>query len=384
MLRYLLHVFSILLMCSGVAWSAEKATVFTQKDLAHMIVQQFKWDSGLTKTPTDRDYLQILGGKRTYRYEAEAAYNELTDRVSLREYPLFGEFTGKGWIMGVSTTTSSTMTILLPIAGEYDLKARIKGNGFIFTVNGVEYRADSKTKAFQDTEIAKLKLNAGVITIALSIPPEGAIDSFSLVARDYPSVQPFMGWRFKEGLTAARLAETAVALANIFDQLPDGDQANTPKPVSVAEKGVLPPTASLTTAPYLGHFNSQQWVRSNYQSTIKVPVTVTVTGYYSISANVMGGNISGLINDVPFEATSLPYLTKINLGVYRLEAGENSITFKLPVAGGIDTIDFVRKSSKPEDFMKLASVLGPAERKIKSDESLALLKKLQGAYSIRK
>ncbi|MEI7817432.1 MAG: hypothetical protein WCI45_09605, partial [Desulfuromonadales bacterium] len=113
MFRYLSLIIMLLFLFQSVSLAADIAPVFTQKDLAKLILQQFSWSGGLTKEPGDRDYLLILGGKRNFRYEAENAYNEKTDRVTMRDFPLFGAFTGKGWIMGVSDTTNSTMTILL-------------------------------------------------------------------------------------------------------------------------------------------------------------------------------------------------------------------------------------------------------------------------------
>jgi hypothetical protein len=381
----MLLVLAGIVLLQVAAWAADKPATYTQKDFARMIVQQFQWTGGLPKESADRDYLLILGGKRTYRYEAESAYNPKTDRVSMREYPLFGSFTGKGWIMGVSTATTSTMTVLLPIDGEYDLKAVIKGNGFIWNINGKDYQADSKSTVFRETDVAKLNLKAGVVTVTLTIPPEGAIDSFSLSARDYPSVQPYMGWRFKDALTAARLAETAVSLTNSYAKLPDADQVNTPKPVVVVEKATFPPTASATNAAYLGPFSSSQWLRANFSgATVKIPFTVTMTGYYTITANILGEKITGTVNGAPFELAGKIYLSRMSLGLYRLETGENSITVNLPPMGGIDVVDFIRKSTKPEDFLTLAAVPGPPERKIKGDEAIALVKKIQGANSIRK
>lgn len=96
-----LVIFVALVLFAAPAWPAEKVeTVFTQKNLAHMIVNQFGWGDGLPKEPVDRDYLVILNGRRTFRFEAENAYNPTTDRVTLAEYNLYGPFSGKGWLLG--------------------------------------------------------------------------------------------------------------------------------------------------------------------------------------------------------------------------------------------------------------------------------------------
>lgn len=384
MLRYTLSIIMFFSMIQSISWGADKAPVFTQKDFAHLIVQQYSWSDGLPKDPADRDYLTILGGRRSFRYEAENAYNERTDLVSVKDTELLGPFTGKGWIQGVSNTTYSNFTILLPISGEYDLKGVIKGSGFVWTIDGKEYLADSKSKKFQETEVARIKLKAGLITIRLTIPPEGAIDSFSLTASDLPSIQPFLGWRFKEGLTAARLAETLVAMTNRFALLPDVPQVDSPKPLDVSEKVVLPSTASLTTANYLGPYSSAKWIRADYRgATLQIPLTVAETGYYGVSVNAMGDSVSGKINDISFRLPAKPYLDKVNLGLYRLEAGDNAFTITLSPAGGIDSVGFNRKSTKPEDFMLLAGVNGPFDRLISQDEASRLLKLIQGSLSVR-
>jgi hypothetical protein len=354
MFRYTLLIVTFLSIFSSVLWGADKTAVFTQKDFASLILQQFSWSDGLPKESSDRDYLMILGGKRTYRYEAENAYNALTDRVSIKEYPLFGPFTGKGWINGISEATSSTMTILLPIGGEYDLKTVIKGDGFVWKINDKEYRSDSKSKNFQETDVAtKLKLKAGIVTIKLTIPANGAIDSFSLSAPDYTSVQPFMGWRFKEKLTALRMAEIAVAMTDRFDQLPDAPQASSPKPLSAIEKAILPPTAAATTAPYLGGFASPKWVRADFRgATLQMPFSVAETGYYGLKVRVMGETVSGSVNSTPFKSSGKQYLDMMNIGVYRLEAGDNQFSITLPPMGGMDEVQFTRKNTTSDAFMR--------------------------------
>ncbi len=385
MRRSTLLIIAVLSLFQSFSWGADKAPVFTQKDFARLILQQFSWSGGLPKEPSDRDYLLILGGKRTFRYEAENAYNKLTDRVTVRDFPRFGAFTGKGWILGVSDTTYSTCTVLLPIAGEYEFKAVIKGNGFVWNIDGKEYPADSKSGDFRETDIAKVKLQAGVVTIKITIPPEGAIDSFSLTAPDYTPIQPFPGWRFREALTAVRLAETAVALTNRYAWLPDAGQAASPKPLAVSEKVVLPPAAAPTTISYLGPFSSATWIRADYRgATLQIPLTVSDAGYYGLIVNVMGEHISGNINDTPFKLSGKPYLDKLNLGLYRLESGDNTLTITLPPVGGIDTVEFNRKSSLPDDFLRLSGVSGPADRLIGAEEAAALLKSIQGSFPIRK
>jgi hypothetical protein len=384
-MRYLFVSIVTLLLLSTVSFGADPAPAYLQKDLARQILQQLSWDSGLPKEPADRDYLMILGGKRSFRYEAESSYNPETDMVTVKDFPLFGAFTGKGWIFGVSETTSATFTVLLPIAGEYDFKAVIKGDGFIWKIADKEYHINSKSKSFRETDIAKVNLKAGAVTINLTIPPECAIDSLLFTAPDQTSVQPFSGWRFREKLTAARLAETAVALTNGFAKLPDSGPQASPKTIAVSDMVALPANVAPTTASYLGPFYSKSWVRADFNgATLQIPLTVAETGYYTLTANVIGENIYGKVNDSLFKLSSKQYLNKTVLGLYRLESGDNLLSITLPPSGGIDTVDFSKKSSTPEDFMRLAGVKGPADRLIDADETAALLKSIQGSNFTRK
>lgn len=385
MFRYLFVIIATLLLFAPISRSEDKVPVFTQKDFARLILQQFSWNGGLPKEPTDRDFLLILGGKRTYRYEAENAYNEKADRVTMNSNPKFGAFTGTGWILGVSEPTTSTFTVLLPIEGEYDIKAVIKGNGFVWNVGNKEYRADSKSGNFQEITIAKVKLKEGVVSLTITIPPEGAIDSFSLTAPDYPSIQPYNGWRFKEVLTAARLAETVIAMTNRYSELPDAEQKTSAKARADFDKIILPPTVTYTTASYLGPFTSSRWLRADYRgATLQIPLVVAETGYYGIVLNVMGQPVSGSVNVTPFKLTGKPYLYKHDIGFYRLEAGDNMLTLSLPPTGGIDSVEFNMKNSKPEDFLRLAGVTGPADRLVGAQEAAAVLKKIQDSFPIRK
>lgn len=377
-------IIAVLFLFSATAWGGDTKTEFTQKDFAQLILSHFSWSAGLPAEPTDRDYLLILGGKRTFRFEAENAYNEKTDLVTMREFNIFGPFTGKGWIFGVSDTTSATFTVLLPIEGEYTLKSVIKGNGFVWKIDNKDYRVDSNSGNFREVEVNKITLKAGIQTINVSIPPDGAIDSFSFTAADLAPIQPLIGWRFKEQLTAGRMAEIFLAMASLYSKLPDS-QDNSVKSVPVFEVAQIPATAARTSVAYLGRFTSREWIRADYRGAgIQIPVKIVDTGFYTVTGNVMGEKIKGSINQNPFEVKGKPYLDRIDLGLYRLESGDNMITIELPPMGGVDSLEFRKKSASPDDLLKLAGIKGPAERPIPADEAGAFLKSIQAAYSARK
>lgn len=371
-------------MCLSVVCYAEVKEVFTQKLFVQRLFQHLSWNQGLTKEPADRDYLQILGGKRTFRYEAENAFNENADRVSVRNFSLYGPFTGKGWLLGVSDTTEVEFAALVPISGEYTLNAVIKGNGFIWNIGDRQYRADSKSDIFRGVDIGKIILKAGVLKIRVSIPPEGAIDSFSLSAPDYAPIQPVAGWRFKEPLTAGQLAEIVVSMSGRHEQLQNAED-KTPRRVSVFESAVIPSSAVATGIEEFGKFTSREWVRSDYRgASIQVPVKNAVAGFYGITANVMGGRITGSVNETPFEALAKPYFDTVRLGLFRLESGDNLITINLPPMGGIDTLELGMKNMSSDSFLAVSGIKGPAERLISAEEAESVIKSVTGSYPVRR
>lgn len=384
----MLHIHRVLIVAfilsTTTLWAAEAKETFTQKSFVQLMLQNLSWNQGLSKESPDREYLQILGGKRTFRYEAENAYNEKTDRVTFRSFTLYGPFSGKGWIMGVSDTTSADFTTLLPIRGEYVLKAVIKGNGFIWDVNGKKNVADSKSDIFREIEIGKMNLEAGIVKILVSIPPDGAIDSFTFTAPDYLPIQPFAGWRFKESLTAGQLAEILVSIAGDQEKLPEPEQKAVKK-LAVFESAIIPPTASKTVIEEFGRFYSSEWVRSDYRgATIQLPVKNAIAGFYRITANAMGGLITGSVNEAQFEALAKPYLANVQLGIFRLESGDNLITINLPPMAGIDLLELNMKSMNPVDSLALSRVKGPPERIILRDEAESVLKAIPFSKPVRR
>lgn len=380
----LLMAFVAFFLLNPTSWAVDAKADFTQKDFVRMMFQRLSWENGLSKDPPDRDYLQILDGKRKFRYEAENAYNEKTDRVTVREFSLYGPYTGKGWLLGVSDTTLVNFTTFVPIKGLYSLKAVIKGNGFVWKIDSKEYRADSNSDKFREIEIGKVSLKPGIVTLLVSVPPEGAIDSFSFSADDYPPIQPIDGWRFKEALTANRLAEIAVSISGRQEQLPESIQEPSRK-VAILGTSTIPPGATLTDAAEFGKFNSRQWVRADYRgAAILVPLKIAEAGFYCIDANLMGGTVTGSVNDVLFEVSAKPYFDKARLGLFRLESGDNLVTVNLPPMGGIDTLELTRKSMTSEDFLQLSGIKGPPERLIPVDEAEAVLKAILDRYPVRK
>jgi len=266
----------------------------------------------------------------------------------------------------------------------YSLKAVVKGDGYIWNVHGKDYKAGSTAGAFKEITVGAVPVKPGVTTIKVSIPPQGGIDSFTFSAPDYPPVQPFAGWRFKEPLTAARLAEVGVSMMNAYDKLPEV-QKDIPATLAAVDAALPPQNAAPTKISYLGAFSSQAWLRADFRgATIQIPLKVAETGIYGLRARVLGQRVDGDVNGNAFVATGKPYLDVTELGLFRLDSGENMLTLKLPPMGGIDVIEFTRRGTSSEDFMNLAGLSGAPDRVVTAAEAKIFINRINEKYRVRK
>ena len=372
-------------IAAGLVWAAEKApAAITQKDFASMIISELNWADGLPKEPSDRDYLVILGGKRNFNFEAENTHNTLTDNVTVRAFELFGPFNGKGWLMGISETTTAHFTVHIPIGGEFNLKARVKGEGFTWEIGGKRISGGSPFSVFSTVDFGTVSLAPGLLQVTATMPPEGAIDSFTFIAPDHKSIQPFDGWRFKESLTTHRMAEIGVALMNLYGQLPVLANEQVRK-ISAVDAAQPNKDAAPTDAGFLGHYTSRAWMRANYRGALlEIPVKSAKSGFFIIRARAMGEKLSGSINEVPFSVAGKPYLEMTNFGVFRLEAGDNLIRLQLPSMGGLDVVELTPLDSTPSATCAVVGIPSAPDQQVTSAEALRFINLIREKSSVRK
>src|SRR6185369_14221624 len=119
-----------IIAASGLAAAAEKApeTAVSQIIFAQKLVDALGWGEGLPDKATEKDYLAILGGNRNFKFEAEEVFDRQSDSVVIRDYPLFGAFSGKGWIHGPNLQTAVHFRVFIPISGKYTIKVSAKGD----------------------------------------------------------------------------------------------------------------------------------------------------------------------------------------------------------------------------------------------------------------
>lgn len=385
MLRFFIILLLGLALFSTPALAAKKTVKsFTQKDFASLILKQFHWDAGLPKEPTDRDYLVVLGGKRNFRYEAENAYNAETDNVSVSEYEIYGSFSGKGWVMGVGTSTVTHFTIMNPIAGEYRIKSVLKGDGFVWDINGKRLNSGTKDKKMTEVEVGTLYLPAGVVQMTVTMPPNSGIDSFKLIGADYLPIGPFGGWRFKDKLTAGTLAEIMLSATGKLDTLPFEAGTN-PIIIPVTSLSQFPEFTSFVDISYLGKFSSKQWLRSTYRgASLAFPFNVDKLGLYDVSIQIVSDKIVGDLNGTTFSMVGKPYFDKVLLGQFRLDKGTSSLNLTVSPMGGFDALHLMRRDTTPAAFMKQAGLNGNPDRFISLDEAEKLVKTFAPHALIRK
>lgn len=382
-LRLFFRTLVLVLFAQGVC-AADSEIGFTQKDFARMLISEFGWDGGLPQEPKDRDYLVILGGKRHFIFEAENSYNPDTDNLTTRDFPLYGPFSGKSWLMGISQPSVAHLTLFVPLGGEYTVKGKVKGEGFILKTGSTTLSGGAAAPELTEIEFGRVTIAPGVQKIDVTIPPEGGLDYVVLTAADNAPVQPFDGWRFKEPLTGLRMAEVGISLSGLQNLLP-ADSENPPIEISAVD-GALPASdVTPTAANFLGQFRSRAWLRANPRgSLLTIPLQIFKAGFYSIRARLIGEHFQGSINATSFSVTGKPYFDNIELGVFRLEAGDNTFRIQLPPMGGIDTLQLARKNSDPTRVTALAEVSGSPDHLVTAEEATTYLKRLRGKPPVRK
>ena len=362
---------------------AGNSSAFTQREFAHLLVSRSGWSDGLPKVPTDRDYLVILGGKRTFRYEAESYYNASVDNVVLRNYPLYGQFSGTGWLMGTAGETSASFRVMVPFDGVYSLKALIKGSDFVWQVEETVLRGGNPTGTFREVDLGAVTLKPGEIRIKVTLPPDGGVDAFILAASDLVPLQPMEGWRFNSELTALQMAQVGVTMMDAYRKLPPA--SGNRQIIAVVDAAKPAAAATSTRANYLGAFKSRAWLRAGAQGAeLQIPLNIPETGYYELQGRMLGERLSGDISGATFSVTGKPYLESVNLGVFRLERGEAVLNLKIPPMGGIDTLDVTGRSMAPLEVMRAAGVEGPPERLVTMTEAESYVAAILGKFPVRK
>jgi hypothetical protein len=353
----------------------------SQADFARKLVKVFGWEKGLPKEPKDRDYLVVLEGKRTLKFEAESVYNSKTDAVVPRDFPLYGPFSGISWIGGIATPTSVHMKVFIPLEGEYRIRAAAKGDGQIWKIAGKEFRASSGGQ-LTETTIATLPLKAGQLEIEMVIPPEGGVDYLLFTAPDLTPIEPLEGWRFASPLTRYDLAGVAAVLLGWEEKLPL-DEKRESITVNAAELPNIPVELRKVTVNY-GQPSGKQWLRATSATEIDMPFSIRKTGFYGMKLRFKGTSLKAALDGVPIQREAKSILDWVDLGSRRIFEGDHTLRVAIPAYDGVDVLVVEPRLSTPAAYMQLVGLEGDPASGVTVAESEKFLTQFVERFTTRK
>ncbi len=354
-----------------------------QGEFARELIKVFGWEGGIPEESKERDYLVILQGKRTFKFEAEKIFNPKTDGVSVRKFDLIGPFSGESWLGGVTTPVIVHFKVFIPMDGNYRLFAAAKGNGQLWKLAGKEYIVNSGDR-LAVTQVATVTLKAGEFEFEMVMPPDGGIDYLVLSDRDFTSIEPLGGWRFREPLSNAELAQISATLLGWEDQLPLNEKIGVTTVVA-ADLPDLPASLHSTDAGFYGQFTGKQWIRASSQTAdIEIPISLPVTGVYGLKLRVMGESFKANLDGMPLVIPAKPYLDWVDLGLHRLVDGTHTLQVTLPPYGGIDALIIEPRKSTPEAYMNLVGIKGDPMAIVTNAEKDKILTQLVERFTTRK
>jgi len=354
-----------------------------QLDLGRRIVDGLGFGEGLPEKPVEKDYLAILGGNRTFKFEAEDTFDRQTDQVVVRDYPLFGAFSGKGWIQGATTQTAVHFKVFIPVSGKYTLTVKAKGDDQLWSLAGKAFKLNSGADLKEGT-LGPLFIPAGELEFNAVIPAGGAIDCYTFTAPAYAAIEPLAGWNPTLPLTAAAKNEVIAALLSLEPLLPD-DPGYSARTIEAASLANLPKTVQTTDNQILGKPVAAQWLRASQAgATVSVPLEVDAASVYRIRVRALGTVLIAGFGQRTVSTTMKPYLDWVDLGTFRLGKGSNTLVLQLPPTGGVDLIEVTRKRTSPADYAAVTKADKQGEVLIRPEELDSIIKSLQEQFKERK
>lgn len=353
----------------------------TQAEFARKLVKVFGWDKGLPKEPKDRDYLVILEGKRTLKFEAESVYSSKTDNVVPRDFELFGPFSGTSWLGGIATPTTVHMKVFIPLDGEYRFSAAAKGNGQVWKIAGKEFRADSGGQ-LAETAIVTLPLKAGELEIEMVMPPEGGLDYLLFSAPDLAPIEPLEGWRFASPMTRFDLAGVAASLLGWEGNLPP-DEKKDSITVAAVELANIPASLRQVSVSY-GQPSGRQWLRATNATEIDLPFTIRQTGFYGMKLRYKGTRLNAALDGIPVRRDARELLDWVDLGSRRMFEGEHTLRVAVPAYDGLDLLVIEPRVSTPAAYMQLVGLDGDPASAVSAAESEKFLTQFVERFTSRK
>ncbi len=383
--RYLFLAVLILLNGAVAAIAADKVdpdAVVKQGEFAVRLVNATGLAAGLPEKPAVKDCLAILGGNRSYLFEAEEFFDKVGDRVTVRSLKVYGPFSGKGWVSGTTTPTPVRFRVLLPLGGKYTFSVAAKGNGQTWSIAGKAFRVNPG-ETIKEVTAGTINLTAGYLDFNVMLPPEGVIDYVRFEAPTLPAAAPLAGWQPDEPLRLSTLAEIVTPLLDLEKSLPD-DKSAPVRPLAVAVYGKLPPNVEVTDSTVLGRPMAPKWVKTGGAPvTIDLPLQIDAAAAYRIRVRFTGAELTTVIGNQTITRTGKPYLEWYDLGAIRLTAGSHQLRLKLSPFAGVDVVELTKKTSAAADYLAAAKITGNPSSAVKNADLDAMLPGIAGRYQER-
>lgn len=381
----LLLIIVSLVATSGLASAEEKTavTVVTQSVFAQKLVDTLGWGEGLPDKPVDNDYFTILGGNRTFKLEAEDYYDRQSDRVVVRNYPLFGAFSGKGWVHGPNTQTAVHFRFFVPISGKYAVKVSTKGDDQLWSIAGKAFKLNGGSN-LKESSLGEIFIPAGLLDFNAVIPPGGAIDYITLTAPTYAAVEPVAGWHPSAPLTGGELDEITASLLALEPQLPE-DKGYNKKIIEAVSKPSAPTGFYITDKKMLGKPVAPKWLRAgNAPATLSIPIQTDNLSVYRVRVHFLGTELTASFPSKSVTVKGSPTLEWADFGTFRLPKGVNQLRLSVPPTGGVDVIEVSRKMTSPADYASVTKSARKSDSLIKPEELDSILKSLQEKFKERR
>lgn len=346
-----------------------------QRDLMVNLVETLNYSFGLPDSPEDSDYINLLKGVRSFRFEAET-YRNPDDLVAINNFASFGEFSGTGWVSAISAPTRMRMEFLLPLSGTYRLYASVRLPGHTLMLEGQTWKIDENHPKFQRIELGEITLNAGMKELAIAMPANGSIDYIELIAPPLPDITPLTGWEPNAPLTYTDLAVTTIRALSLQNFLP----LQTERILFEAEDS---PQGKpyMTDQRHLGEPHGGSWLRLGASGgEITLPFSTEADAVYTLSLTAEGASpLWGTLDDRETWQGEFPtYLKEKTIGTWFLPAGQHKLNINLPPRGGVDLLSLQKRSSSPEDYRILAGL--PRSESVRAEDINRLLTLLARLY----
>lgn len=375
-------LFTMLFILNGTvgAIAADKVdpnAVVSQREFVARLAEATGLAAGLPEKPLFKDYLAILGGDRSYTFEAEDYYDAVSDRVTVRNFNVYGAFSGKGWLSGTTLPTPVHFKVLLPMGGKYTFSVASKGDGQIWSIAGKAFRVNTG-QTLKEVTAGTINLTAGYLDFNVMLPVDGAIDYVRFDAPQLPPAAPLAGWKPDEPLKLSTLAEIVTPLLDLEGALPD-DKSMPVKPLSVAVYGKLPVNVEVTDSTVLGRPMAPKWVKTGGGAvTVELPLQIDAPAAYRIRVRFTGAELTATIGGRTITKPGKPYLDWCELGPVRLTAGSHRLQLKLPPFSGLDVVELIKKSTLAADYMAAAKITGTPSSVVKNADLDAILPGIAG------